>query len=91
MKTDPFDIKPFLRHTVYNIMCAILFGKRYQHWEDPELQQLKQCFNEIEVAAKPTHVINTCYWMRHFTDRGFKPFFDAVKVGWRIILVLGII
>ncbi|KAJ8020812.1 Cytochrome P450 2U1 [Holothuria leucospilota] len=42
----PTDIRNFITNCVSNIICSITFGKRYNHFEDPEFLKAMTCLRD---------------------------------------------
>ncbi|KAK3597279.1 hypothetical protein CHS0354_010905 [Potamilus streckersoni] len=64
-KGNPFDIKKMLRLCVSNVMCGIVFGKRFNH-DDMKFLTIIHNFDEDSKALGNASVLMNCFPFLHY-------------------------
>ncbi|XP_062568079.1 LOW QUALITY PROTEIN: cytochrome P450 2E1-like [Saccostrea cucullata] len=62
---EAFDIQSMLNTTVSNVICSLLFGKRF-NYEDEKFKRLIYLLNELFSTANASSIGFLFPWVRHF-------------------------
>lgn len=60
---QPFDIKPLIQMSISNIVCSIVYGKRYDY-QDPEFRKLIANMSTVFEKGSSTGAINFFPFLR---------------------------
>lgn len=60
---EPFDIKPLAQMSISNIVCYVVYGKRYDY-QDPEFIKLIANMNTVFEKGSSTGAINFFTFLR---------------------------
>ncbi|XP_055336541.1 cytochrome P450 2C15-like [Paramacrobiotus metropolitanus] len=81
---QPFDPKTLLSHSVSNVICALVFGKRFAH-TDAKFTKLASLFAEnVRITGPTTQVIQTFPFLQYIPGR----FRNSIKHAWKNIYEL---
>ncbi|XP_061181536.1 cytochrome P450 2B4-like [Saccostrea echinata] len=65
---EAFDIQSILNSSVSNVICSLLFGKRF-NYEDAKFKRLIYLINKVASTASASSIRFLFPWLRHFQTR----------------------
>ncbi|XP_062612895.1 cytochrome P450 2C15-like [Saccostrea cucullata] len=68
---EAFDIQSILNTSVSNVICSLLFGKRF-HYKDAQFTKLIRLLNEIVSTANASSIEFIFPWLRHLQLSDFR-------------------